>query len=218
MPYRGGAAKPPSGRVAGLDRLAWRRRYTRPSLRPVRWQSGDAADCKSANVGSIPARTSSALGVRPPAPAPPRKIPRTRGHPGGNYLPRRRCASGGRCVFCDDRYSGRLRRRDCDHALRVAAVPRTEGEHCAPCRVRRRLWQSLKRGVDREATATRLLQISRREGFARGWGAARAAGARRCHVGAAAANKGHGGLVTAKNCRRRVAGRQHEVSARIRRS
>ena len=28
---------------------------------PVRWQSGDAADCKSANVGSIPARTSNLL-------------------------------------------------------------------------------------------------------------------------------------------------------------
>lgn len=29
----------------------------KPSPLPVRWQSGDAADCKSANVGSIPART-----------------------------------------------------------------------------------------------------------------------------------------------------------------
>lgn len=30
----------------------------------VRWQSGDAADCKSANVGSIPARTSNACANR----------------------------------------------------------------------------------------------------------------------------------------------------------
>ena len=35
-------------------------RLSSPNLHPkVRWQSGDAADCKSANVGSIPARTSS---------------------------------------------------------------------------------------------------------------------------------------------------------------
>jgi hypothetical protein len=27
-------------------------------FKPVRWQSGDAADCKSAYAGSIPARTS----------------------------------------------------------------------------------------------------------------------------------------------------------------
>jgi hypothetical protein len=41
-----------------LDRMTRRTRYTSPPAQPVRWQSGDAADCKSANVGSIPARTS----------------------------------------------------------------------------------------------------------------------------------------------------------------
>ena len=35
------------------------RGFQAQNLHPkVRWQSGDAADCKSANVGSIPARTS----------------------------------------------------------------------------------------------------------------------------------------------------------------
>jgi hypothetical protein len=33
---------------------------SQPSLK-VRWQSGDAADCKSAYAGSIPARTSNLL-------------------------------------------------------------------------------------------------------------------------------------------------------------
>ena len=44
--------------TTALDRATRHTRYT-PLARPVRWQSGDAADCKSANVGSIPARTSS---------------------------------------------------------------------------------------------------------------------------------------------------------------
>ena len=40
-------------------RRSWRPvvSYSQPYAQ-VRWQSGDAADCKSANVGSIPARTS----------------------------------------------------------------------------------------------------------------------------------------------------------------
>ena len=48
------AKRIPRSQARGLPRLS------SPNLHPkVRWQSGDAADCKSANVGSIPARTSS---------------------------------------------------------------------------------------------------------------------------------------------------------------
>ena len=60
--YRGAVREAPCGcPVAGLDQPGRQPRYTAPSLRPVRWQSGDAADCKSANVGSIPARTSNSI-------------------------------------------------------------------------------------------------------------------------------------------------------------
>jgi hypothetical protein len=46
-----------------LDRDACGESYS-PSCGPgVRWQSGDASDCKSADAGSIPARTSS-MGYR----------------------------------------------------------------------------------------------------------------------------------------------------------
>src|SRR5215472_9434085 len=43
---------------SGLDPATRLTRYIAELDNLVRWQSGDAADCKSANVGSIPARTS----------------------------------------------------------------------------------------------------------------------------------------------------------------
>jgi hypothetical protein len=46
---------------SGLDRERYR--PDNPGSAPVRWQSGDAADCKSAYVGSIPARTSRVFNV-----------------------------------------------------------------------------------------------------------------------------------------------------------
>ncbi len=42
-----------------LDRNACGEPYTSSCGPGVRWQSGDASDCKSADAGSIPARTSS---------------------------------------------------------------------------------------------------------------------------------------------------------------
>src|SRR5271166_1275586 len=57
--YREAVRVAPCGCAAGLDQAGRQTRYTEAAFRSVRWQSGDAADCKSANVGSIPARTSS---------------------------------------------------------------------------------------------------------------------------------------------------------------
>ena len=47
-----------SNHPSGLDQARWHTRYSGASPQ-VRWQSGDAADCKSAYGGSIPPRTSS---------------------------------------------------------------------------------------------------------------------------------------------------------------
>ena len=45
--YRGAARAAPCRCPAGVDQPGRQPRYTAPPLRPVRWQSGDAADCKS---------------------------------------------------------------------------------------------------------------------------------------------------------------------------
>jgi hypothetical protein len=57
---RDGDRSPAAGTAARRGGLDPDRPHTRYSARfpRVRWQSGDAADCKSAYVGSIPARTS----------------------------------------------------------------------------------------------------------------------------------------------------------------